>query len=185
MKILKLKPIFRLVSIDENKISILDRDSTKVDFTTSFDELNNRYAFKFEKKELERYRIQMLPETFTDFFGNKNDTLNYSANTKQYSDYGNVRVTLQNVTFPVIVQLTDTKGDVKEEQYSTKLEVLEFFNVNPGKYYIRVIFDENKNKKFDSGNYLLKRYPERISYYPEELDIRAGWDEIINFELLD
>ena len=128
---------------------------------------------------------QMLPETFTDFFGNKNDTLNYSVSIKQYSDYGNVRATLQNATYPLIVQLTDAKGDVKEEHYYTKLEVVEFLNVTPGKYYLRVIFDENKNNKFDSGNYLLKRQPERISYYPEELDIRAGWDEIIEFILLE
>ena len=181
----KIEANIPLVSIDEKKINILDKDSTKVDFTTSFDELNNRYSFKFEKKEQERYRIQMLPETFTDFFGNKNDTLNYSVSIKQYSDYGNIRATLQNARFPVIVQLINQQEEVKEEQYYTKPDVVEFLNVTPGKYYLRVIFDENKNKKFDSGNYLLKRQPERISYYPNELDIRAGWDEIIEFILLE
>ena len=174
-----------LTAIDEEKITILDKDSLKVDFTTSFDEFNNRYTFLFAKKEQERFNIQMLSETFTDFFGNKNDTLNYSINTKLYSDYGNVRLTFQNANYPLIVQLIDENGEVKEEQYTTKLEVLDFLNVDPGEYYIRVIFDENKNKKYDSGNYLLKIQPERISYYPEELEVRASWDEIIEFLLLD
>ena len=174
-----------LTYINEEKITILDKDSTKVDFTTLFDAFNNRYTFSFTKKEQERYKVLMLPETFTDFFGNKNDTLNYSLSTKSYEDYGNVRLTFQNATYPLIVQLTDINGEVKVEQYTTKPEVLDFLNVNPGKYYVRVIFDANKNEKYDSGNYLLKRQPERISYYPKELDIRAGWDEIINFELLD
>ncbi|MCF6294340.1 MAG: Ig-like domain-containing protein [Flavobacteriaceae bacterium] len=172
-----------LTTIDKEKISLLDKDSTKVNFTTAFDELNNRYTFIFEKKEQERYKMQMLPETFTDFFRNKNDTLNYSLSTKSYDDYGNVRATLKNVAYPVIVQLTSENGEVKEEQYSTKPEVLDFLNVSPGKYYLRVIFDANGNEKYDTGIYLLKRQPERISYYPELLDVRAGWDEIIEFTL--
>ncbi len=181
----KIEANIPIISINEEKITILDKDSMQVDFSTTFDELNNRYTFSFPKREQERYKIQMLPETFTDFFGNKNDTLNYSVNTKQFSDYGNVRLTFQNATYPLIIQLIDQNGEVKEEQYTTKPEVLDFLNINPGKYYVRVIFDENENEKYDSGNYLLKIQPERISYYPKELEVRAGWDEIIEFILLD
>ncbi len=172
-----------LTKINKEKIIILDKDSTQVDFTTAFDELNNRYTFFFTKKEQERYRIQMLPETFIDFFGNKNDTLIYSLSTKTYDDYGNIRLNLINATYPVIVQLININDDVKEEQYSTKPVRLDFLNVNPGKYFVRIIFDANRNEKYDPGNYLLKRQPERISYYPIELEIRAGWDEIITFTL--
>ncbi|RLD29118.1 MAG: hypothetical protein DRI75_04470 [Bacteroidetes bacterium] len=166
-----------LTIIDEEKITILDKDSVKVDFTTAFDALKNRYTFIFEKKEQERYKMQMLPETFTDFFGNKNDTLNYSLSTKQYSDYGNVRLTLQNAAYPVIIQLTNENGEVKAEQYSTNPEVLDFLNVNPSNYYVRVIFDANGNKKYDTGNYLKKIQPERVSHFEIEA-VRAGWDII-------
>ena len=170
-------------TLDKEKITILNKDSTQVNFTSTFDSLNNRYAFLFEKEEQENYRIQMLPKTFIDFFGNKNDTLNYTLSTKTYSDYGNVRVTLKNAVYPVIVQLTNEQGEVKVEQYSTKPEVLDFRYLIPSKYYIRVIFDSNENKKYDTGNYLKKRQPERVSYYPELLDVRAGWDLIQEFTL--
>ena len=92
----KIEANIPIISINEKKITILDKDSMHVGFSTTFDELNNRYTFSFPKREQERYKIQMLPETFTDFFGNKNDTLNYSVSTKQFSDYGNVRLTFQN-----------------------------------------------------------------------------------------
>jgi len=170
-----------LTKINKEKIIILDKDSTQVDFTTAFDELNNRYTFFFTKKEQERYRIQMLPETFIDFFGNKNDTLIYSLSTKTYDDYGNIRLNLINATYPVIVQLININGDVKEEQYSTKPVLLDFLNVNPGKYYIRVIFDANANEKYDPGNYLLKRQPERVSHFEIET-VRAGWDIVETLE---
>ena len=172
-----------LAAINEEKITILNKDSLKVDFTTTFDELKNRYTFLFKKEERERFKIQMLPDTFIDFFDNKNDTLNYSLSTKEYSDYGNVRISLKNATYPVIIQLTNEQGEVQVEQYSTKPEVLDFRYLNPSIYYIRVIFDTNENTKYDTGNYLLKRQPERVSYYPGLIEVRAGWDEILEFIL--
>jgi uncharacterized protein (DUF2141 family) len=171
------------ISINSEKIKIIDKDSTKIHFTTNLDTLNNRYEFVFNKEESNAYKIEILPEAFTDFFDNKNDTLNYTLRTNSKLDYGNVRVTLQNVTYPVIVQLTDEKGVVKKEFYATKPDPINFFNVDPYKYLLRVIIDSNKNKKYDTGNYLKKIQPERVSYFPKQLDVRAGFDDIIDFTL--
>jgi hypothetical protein len=44
----------------------------------------------------------------------------------------------------------------------------------PAKYFIRVIWDTNGNKKFDSGNYLKKIQPEKVSLF-DEVEIRADW----------
>ena len=52
-----------------------------------------------------------------------------------------------------------------------------------GKYFIRIIFDENKNKKYDSGNFLERIKPEKVIYYPDEIDVRAGWDLVQEFIL--
>ena len=51
------------------------------------------------------------------------------------------------------------------------------------KYYVRVILDKNENGKYDTGNYLIKFFPERVSHLDEELDIRAGWDLVQEFIL--
>jgi hypothetical protein len=93
-------------------------------------------------------------------------------------------VILKNAIYPVIVQLTDEKGEVKYEQFADKSQFFDFNNLTPAKYYIRVVFDTNGNKKYDTGNYLKKLQPESISHFPELLDARANWDEIIEFELI-
>lgn len=173
-----------LVKFDKSKVSFIDKDSTKIDYDVSLDTLTNRYTFSFDKTEKNNYSINMLPETFTDFFGNVNDTLSYSIRTKEFSDYGNLRINLQNAVFPVIVQLIDQKDDVIYEKYATKAGPIDFTNLAPNTYYFRVIFDTNKNSKYDSGNYLKKRQPERVSYYPDKLEIRASFDQIIDFTLL-
>jgi len=171
------------VKIDEKQVTILDKDSISVPFTTHFDKFNNSYGFKFEKKESDRYNIQMLPNTFEDFFGNVNDTLNYTLKTKGFDNFANIRVRLENAVYPVIVQLTTEKGEVKYEQFAKEKRLLDFRNINAGLYYLRVIFDANANQKWDSGIYLKQQQPERISYYPEVIDGRAGWDRILDFTL--
>ena len=164
------------VKINEKQVTILDQDSISVPFTTSFDEFKNLYSFKFEKKESDTYKIQMLPNAFEDFFGNVNDTLNYSLRTRNFADYTNIRVRLENAVYPVIVQLTTDKGDVKYEQFATEEQLFDFKNLDANMYYIRVIYDTNGNQKWDSGNFLLQKQPERVSYAKGLIDGRAGWD---------
>ncbi|MDO5972373.1 Ig-like domain-containing protein [Flavivirga aquimarina] len=164
------------VNIDTSKITLMDKDSTQIDFTTEFDTITNTYAFNFKKKEDDAYKMQILPEAFIDFFDNTNDTLNYSFSTKKASDYGDVRFTCVNVEYPIIIQLTDKKGDVQFEQFVEDSEPVDFFNLNPSTYYIRVIHDTNGNGKYDPGSYLKKRQPERVSHF-KEIEIRAGWSE--------
>ncbi|HLV14840.1 MAG TPA: Ig-like domain-containing protein [Xanthomarina sp.] len=166
------------------KISIMDKDSLNVPFKSKLDSLTNKLALSFDKTENNRYSISVLPNTFTDFFENKNDSLNYTVTTKGFENYGNVRINLKNVNYPVIVQLTDDKGNVKAEKYSTVPEPIDFKYISPNKYYLRVVHDNNKNKKFDSGNYLKKQQPEKVSYFPDVIDVRANWDPIIDFTLL-
>ena len=169
--------------IDETKISITNNDSLEVEFKVSLDTFKNTYVFQFNKQEEESYNVKFLPGTFTDFYNFSNDTLSYSYKTKTYDDYGNLRLILRNVEYPAIVQLTTKLGEVKYEKIITSTGNIDFKHIVPSKYYVRVILDRNKNKKFDSGNYLLKSFPERVSHLDEELDIRAGWDIVQEFIL--
>ncbi|MFC4723125.1 Ig-like domain-containing protein [Geojedonia litorea] len=170
-------------SIDVKQINIVDKDSVVIPFSTTFNEWNNTYAFKFNKTESNTYKVRALPSAFKDLFGNTNDTLNYSLRTKSYSDYSNIRVTINNAVYPLIVQLTNDKGDVKYEQFAKAQGPVDFRYINPGTYYLRVVFDTNENQVWDTGSYLKKLQPERISYFPEAIDARANWDPVIEFTL--
>lgn len=172
--VFKIKGSIPFKSFDASKMTIMDKDSTFVDYTSSLDTINNSYEFSFKKTPENSYNIQILPEGFFDFFNNKNDTLNYKLRTKKESDFGYARFTLVNAKYPLIVQLTDSKEEVKYEQYTTKKEPLDFLNLTPGKYFIRTVFDANGNKKYDTGNYLKKIQPELISHF-KEIEIRADW----------
>lgn len=161
-------------NFDVSKITLMDKDSISVDFTTNFDTITNTYAFNFKRTEDNIYKMQVLPEAFTGFFDNKNDTLNYSVKTKKASDFGYARFTLVNAKYPLILQLTNNKGEVADEQYVAEERTINFFNLAPSFYYIRIIHDANANKKYDTGNYLKKIQPEKVSHF-KEIEIRADW----------
>ena len=181
---LKIAGTTPFTKFDVSKISMMDKDSTAVTFTTNFDTLKNTYLLKFDKTEDNAYKVEILPEAFEDFFGDKNkDTLNLNLRTKKDSDFGYVRFTIVNATYPLIIQLTDKNGEVKEERYAKKEGQVDFYNLNAGMYSIRVIHDSNGNKMFDTGNYLKKIQPEKASHF-QDIEIRADWgiEETLTFK---
>lgn len=181
---LKISGTTPLNTFDTSKITIINKDSTQIAFTSLFDTISNTLSLKFEKKEDNFYNVNILPKTFVDIFGNANDTLNYRLTTPKLNTFGNVRVRLINATYPVIVQMTNEIGEVKYEQYSTKPEVLDYLNVAPGKYKIRIIYDTNGNGKYDPGNYLKGIQPENSSFFEMKEPVRADWSFEETIQLL-
>ncbi|MDT0687934.1 Ig-like domain-containing protein [Autumnicola psychrophila] len=166
-----------LVEKNDSFISIMNQDSIAIPFSTELDLLENELRVSFEKEESSKYSVMALPGTVVDMFAATNDTLTQRVSTKAFSEFGNLTFRLQNVEqYPIIVQLTDLKGEVILEKYSTGESVVSFGNVNPGEYFMRIIYDRNENNKWDTGNYLKKIKPEQIEYFPDTLDIRANWD---------
>lgn len=184
---LKISGNIPFTKFDTSKVQIINKDSVPVKFTLkSFDSLNNTYALSFDKTEDNNYKVSILPDAFTDFFENTNDTIQYNLRTLAKDNYGNLRLNIFNAKYPVIVQLTDTKSNIKYEQYATEEAPLDFLNISPGIYFVRVIFDSNGNKMFDSGNYLEKTQPEVVKHSEKALEeVRAGWDQEISFTLRD
>ncbi|AXG69358.1 bacterial Ig-like domain protein [Kordia sp. SMS9] len=168
-----------IVAIDKSTISIQNKDSIAVEFTAKLNEKENSLELFFEKKESQRYNIQMLPKTITDFYGEVNDTLKYSLNTKPNKEYGNIELSYPGTAYPIIIQIVNEKLELIAEQYITEPKPsYNFPYIDPQFVYFRVIYDTNKNGKWDTGNYLEKIQPEVIKYFPKKVEIRANWDVI-------
>lgn len=167
-----------LVKFDKSKIRLVNKDSAAVDFTTEYDEFEQKLYVDFKKDPEEKYNFTFLPGALTDFYEKTNDTLSYKLNTKELADYGNIVINLKNVKrFPIIVELTNKKGEsVLASAYSEKETRIEFNLVVPDAFTVRVIYDDNKNKMYDTGSFLERRYAEEVFYSQQEFDVRANWD---------
>lgn len=176
-----------LKSFDSTQIKLFDIDSVRVNYTVVLDSIENLLNFDFKINPSQNYRLEFLPGALTDFFDHTNDTVVYNLRTKSSADYGNLTLNLNGdaIAYPIIVQLTNEKGDLQREIYATEAQSFGFNNLNPGTYMARVIFDSNENGKWDTGSFLQKIQPEKISYYPTLIELRANWEKIETFNLLD
>ena len=188
--VLPLKDKFTLTAsvplskFDLTKMKLTNKDSLVVAFKTEYDEMNQELKFDFQKEPLEKYKLQLLPGALTDYMEKTNDSIVYKFDTKNISDYGNLRLKLENVKqYPILVELTDKSGIVIESFYSENNPQIDFNLINPAIYTLRVIYDENKNSMWDSGNFIKKKQSEEVIYFSKEIDIRANWDVEQVFDL--
>ncbi|WGF93266.1 Ig-like domain-containing protein [Aequorivita marisscotiae] len=178
----KLKDTFQLrantplISYNASKFEVMANDSTFVETSIKLNEKYNRAEVYFSKTEDESYTVKLLPGALTDFFEKTNDTLEYKVSTRLNSEYGTLSLTLVNAAqWPLIVQLQDSKYKLVAEEYLTEDKTVLFEALLPDKYFLRIIYDENQNGRWDAGSFLNRMEPEKIIYYPRQIEVRANW----------
>jgi hypothetical protein len=77
---------------------------------------------------------------------------------------------------PIDYEVKDAKGKVIDSEYLEKDPIANFNLIQPGTFIVRIIYDTNGNKKWDTGNFLEKTQGEEVIYFPKEIDVRANWD---------
>lgn len=169
-----------ITKIDTSKINLFDKDTIAVKYTTLPSEKENTIGIIFDKEPKQKYSFTAFPDAFNDLFLNKNDTLKYRFITKEFEDYGRITMNVSNVNSKnlIIELLTGTKKNVVvQRSFLTTSESIVFNLLEPKKYTIRIIIDENKNNKWDTGNYLKRQLPEIILYHKEinNADLRANF----------
>lgn len=168
--------------IDKAQMKLIDKDSVDVAFDLIEDRANQKIIVNFEKKENSKYSMNLLPGAIVDFFNKANDTLDYKFSTSLYTDYGNLVVNLNGVKrFPIIVEVINEREEVIMSKISNAETKIEFSLLPPKKYYVKVIYDDNKNGKWDTGYFWERKQPEETYFFPDLIDVRANWD--INQEI--
>jgi len=167
-----------LVKFDKSKMTLVNKDSVAVDFTTEYDEFEQKLYVDFKKEPVDKYNMTFFPGALTDFYEKTNDTLAFKLTTKEHADYGNLVLNLRNVKrFPIIVEITNKKGDVVlASAYSEESTKITFDLLQPESFTLRITYDDNKNKRYDAGSFLNKTYAEEVFYYQKEVDVRTNWD---------
>ena len=181
---LKLKANTPLVAISSEKISVVTKDTLAIDFVAQINTKENAAQIVFDKQEEQLYSITLRNGALTDYLSNTNDSIVYRQQVKPIADFASLNLTLDNADeFPLLIELIDEKFKVVKQTYLEANAPVFFEHINPGKYFIRLIVDQNKNKIWDPGNFLDKLAPERVVYYPSIIELRANWSWSETFTL--
>jgi len=167
--------------LNPSKIKFYKQQDTNyipIDFGVHFTDTVAADVMVFDVKleEGTPYKILIPDSVFFDIFGNTNDTLEVRFGTTNQRNYGSLKLNVKyNDSLPLLIQLL-TEKDKVVYQSLLKDSIIEYPYLVPGSYKIKAIKDRNNNGKWDTGNYLLKQYPERVYFLKTIVKIRANWD---------
>jgi uncharacterized protein (DUF2141 family) len=175
----------RLYHYDSTKI-LFSKDSLPVKgYSITRDTSGKNITLKYAWTENTNYTV-IIDTTFaTDSAGRrifKNDTLTFQ--TKKESEYGLVRLRFIHLDLSrnPVLQFTQSQ----EVKYSYVFKNNEFYTklFNPGEYELRIVFDDNKNGVWDTGNFFGKHVqPEKVLLISRKINVKANWDNEVDIQL--
>jgi len=172
-------------NVEDSLITVRDIDSLVIPFSTKINSQLNEVFISFDVSPSDKYNIFIKPNAIKDIRGSVNDTLNYNVVSQTLEDYGNIFLDIvggNNSKY--ILQLLNSNNEIIKEYKNAYSNSSYTFNyVRPGKYTFRLIEDLNSNDMWDTGNYIKRKQPEPVYYFPSEIDVRANWDLNETFNL--
>lgn len=107
----------------------------------------------------------------------------FSFRTKRSEDYGRLQLHLPSRLYGknFVLQVTREKDTLYQQPVTDTM--VTFNRLAPGSYSFRVIHDANGNGKWDPGDLFLKKQPELVEPYPNVINLKAGWDNLIDFDI--
>ncbi|HRP56810.1 Ig-like domain-containing domain [Agriterribacter sp.] len=174
-----------LQSFDSTKFHFTDTLFTPVSgYSLKADSLNKSFTLTYPWKEEQDFLLVLEKDIARDSSGTelaKADTVRFK--TKKSSDYGSLKLRLQNLDTAHHIVLIFYKADKIERSQPVAGREVNFALFHPGDYEIRILYDRNSNGKWDTGNYWEKLQPEKIVSDGEKYTVRPNWDNEITIEL--
>jgi hypothetical protein len=141
------------------------------------DSLKRKIVFPVELQESMKYSIQLPDSSFIGWNGYYNESKKINFSTKSLKDYGVFILSLvPEIKQSYILQLTTDKEELIREFYFNSDTTYRIEYLDPGKYALKLIYDSNSNRKWDSGNYFEKLQPEKVFYFPKTIEVRGNWE---------
>ena len=118
-----------------------------------------------------KYQITVDSAAFKGIYGGVSEALTRDMQFRTLDEYAVLYLNIPGVGNNALVQLLSSDKVVMQER--SKDNRCAFYFIKPGKYYLRLILDENNNGKWDTGSFEQALQPEKVYYYPHSLDLRA------------
>ncbi|NOQ75809.1 MAG: hypothetical protein GQ574_27640 [Crocinitomix sp.] len=163
----------------EDHIHFMDKDSVELDPVTYT--IENGRSLIFDTLDPQVNFIKLDSLVATSKFGNSVEADQWIKLKLLEADYfGSLIINIDTLfDQPVFVELLNEENDVVVlKSFQQKLV---FEELIPGKYQIRLIFDDNDDEKWTTGSLKERRLPERVIYNRELIDVKSRWEKEVDW----
>ena len=168
-----------LKEYDSTKIKLTDTSYNLIKgYKLSLDTSNTKITLTYPWRQEQNFKLLISKDAVTDTTGanlGKTDTIRFR--TRSEESYGMVRIRfsgLELAKHPVL-QWISNGTVVKSIPLSTSQFSAKLFEPNQA-YEIRILYDENQNGIWDTGNYWKKKQPEKVVSLNQKFNVKANWD---------
>jgi len=163
----------------KNKLSIQDAKGNNYIFDVNrIDDASFSVPILSRLKQSAEYTLKLDLKNYTDFSGNKVDSLFQNkfttSNELDFSGASGNVTTNDTTQTMVILESAKTIKRTYQQKVDGKNK-FDFKKVVPGKYLVWGFKDKNKNGKYDPGTIVPFKYSEEFKFYPDTLNLRARW----------
>jgi hypothetical protein len=131
----------------------------------------------------ERYRLTIDSAMLCGVYGHCNDSMTVLLTVKGEKEYGHLTVVVRELpvcgdsgrVIPAFMELLNGSGAPVAKATVGEDGTATFRDMNPAKYYARIILDSNGNGMWDAGNYEKRLQPEQVFYHILPFEIRQNW----------
>jgi len=168
-----------LENIDISKIKLFQKiDTTFKQIPFKWhqnDSTKMSYAIDHKWIAEKDYKLEIDSAAFTSIYKKISGKLKAEFKIRSLEEYSSVKLLLSVFNPKAILQVLNPKDEVlSSKPASEKGTVFEY--LKPGDYFVRMFIDDNRNGKWDSGDFAKKRKPEQVYYYPKKMTLMANWE---------
>jgi hypothetical protein len=134
-----------------------------------------RYNLNAKIVQGKKYLFVARKGAFGNIYFEESDSIGTKFSIKDPELYGKLTFNISNCTGSIIIQLLNGSEKLISQVSTSKNGKVVFPLLEAGLYRARVIYDINNDGLWTTGDYLLHRQPEPVSYYFKELDIKSDF----------
>lgn len=166
-------------AFDSTQVILTDKNFVRVSNYTIVSDTNaTRFIIAHSWLPNTDFNLLVSKDAFADSAGLtllKNDTIKFS--TKSNEDYGNVQLRFRNLDLSKNPVLQILQNDKLIEASPLTSPVWQRKLYKPGEYDLRILYDDNKNGKWDPGKFFgVHKQPEIVVTINAKFAVRSNWD---------
>jgi len=162
-----------ITSVDTSFLSLFSRKDSVYLHNYSFAFSHNKLVFDIDKSKYDELEFHFKKGAVeTDGGKSEEQKINYTFN--QEKSYGALKLNLDYYTTPILLQIYLNNKPLK--LLSPKSSELIINELEPGDYTFKIILDDNRNGKWDTGNFIEYIQPEKVDLYSTPTKVRANWE---------